>query len=179
MVVTGDDDESILTKDERENRYDWIQEMTKADKPNVCSSLWSSVAWSRVSKAADISRAVRIVIFPESIFSKCRLFEQSCFSRGEFAVRRLKRTETGRNRNVGEKACKSKSLQNFAIVLRLEMGLKLEGSEFDKPGFFKRGEMSASLKLVGKVVWENDRFARWEMRREKVSAHDFKREDGI
>ena len=37
------------------------------------------------------------------------------------------------------------------------MGLKLEGSDFDKPGFFKWGEMSASLKLVGKVVWENDR----------------------
>ena len=33
------------------------------------------------------------------------------------------------------------------------MGLKLEGSDFDKPGFFKRGEMSASLKLVGKVAW--------------------------
>ena len=32
--------------------------------------------------------------------------------------------------------------------------------------FFKRGEMSASLKLVGKVAWENDRFVRWEMRRE-------------
>ena len=59
------------------------------------------------------------------------------------------------------------------------MGLKLEGSDFDYPGFFKRGEMSASLKLVGKVAWENDRFARWEMRSEKVSAHDFRREVGI
>ena len=45
------------------------------------------------------------------------------------------------------------------------MGLKLEGSDFDRPGFFKRGEVSASLKLVGKVAWENDRFARQEMRR--------------
>ena len=57
------------------------------------------------------------------------------------------------------------------------MGLKLEGSDFDRPGFFKRGEMSASLKLAEKVAW--DRFARWDMRREKVSAHDFKREVGI
>ena len=64
-------------------------------------------------------------------------------------------------------------------MLRLEIGLKLEGSDFDRPGFFKRGEMSASLKLAGKVAWENDRFARWDMRREKVSAHDFKREVGI
>ena len=60
----------------------------------------------------------------------------------------------------------------------LEMGLKLEGSDFDKP-VFKRGEMSASLKLVGKVAWENDKFARWGMRREKVSAHDFRRDVGI
>ena len=59
------------------------------------------------------------------------------------------------------------------------MGLKLEGSDFDKPGFFKRGEMSASLKLVGKVAWEKDRFARGEMKREKVSAHDFRREVGM
>ena len=29
-----------------------------------------SVAWSRVSNAADISRAVRIVILQESMFSK-------------------------------------------------------------------------------------------------------------
>ena len=65
------------------------------------------------------------------------------------------------------------------IVLRLEMGLRLERSDFDKPCFFKRGEISASLNLVGKVAWENDRFARWEMRREKVDAHDFKREVGI
>ena len=59
------------------------------------------------------------------------------------------------------------------------MVLKLERSDFDKPGFSKRGEMSASLKLVGKVAWENDRFARWEIKRQKVSAHDFRREVGI
>ena len=74
-------------------------------------------AWSRVSKAADISRVVRIVIFPcrVDIFQDvvCK-FEQSSFGRVEFAVCRLKRAETGRNRYVGEKACKSKSFQNFA-----------------------------------------------------------------
>ena len=40
--------------------------MTKPDSPKVCSSLWRSVAWSRASNAADMSRAVKIVILPES-----------------------------------------------------------------------------------------------------------------
>ena len=31
--------------------------------------LWRSVVWSRVSNAADMSRVVRIVIFPESMVS--------------------------------------------------------------------------------------------------------------
>ena len=62
---------------------------------------------------------------------------------------------------------------------RLEKALILAGSDFDKLGFSNRGEISASLKLVGKVVWKNDRFARWEMRREKVLAYDFRKEVGI
>ena len=41
--------------------------MTKPDRPKVCSSLWRSVAWSRVSNAADMSSAVKIVIFPELV----------------------------------------------------------------------------------------------------------------
>ena len=77
----------------------------------------------------------------------------------------------GEQERVAPKFCK--------LLLLLEMGLKLEGSDFDKPGFFKNGEMSASLKLVGKVAWENDNFASWETRREKVSAHDFRRDVGI
>ena len=36
----GEDDESILTKDERFVKYEWIQVWTVPDKPNVCSSLW-------------------------------------------------------------------------------------------------------------------------------------------
>ena len=80
---------------------------------------------------------------------------------------------------MGKSRARASRSKILPIVLRLEMGLKLEGSDFDKPGFFKRGEMSANLKLVGKVAWEKDRFARWEMRREKVSAHDFRREVGM
>ena len=97
----------------------------------------------------------------------------------ELAVSRLKRTETGSDRHMGKSRARASRSKILPIVLRLEMSLKLEGSDFDKPGFFKRGEMSASLKLAGKVAWEKDRFARWEMRREKVSAHDFKREVGM
>ena len=35
MVVQGEDDESILTKDERLVKYERIQVMTKPDKPKV------------------------------------------------------------------------------------------------------------------------------------------------
>ena len=62
---------------------------------------------------------------------------------------------------------------------RFDIGLKFAGSDFGKPGFFNRGEMSASLNLVGKVAWVKDRFARCEMRMEKVSAHDFMSDVGM
>ena len=73
------------------------------------------MAWSRVSKSADFERGVRIVILPVDIFQNvvCK-FEQNSFGRVEFAVSRLKRAETGRNRYVEGKACKSKLFQNFA-----------------------------------------------------------------
>mgnify|MGYP006364213415 CR=1 FL=1 len=53
------------------------------------------------------------------------------------------------------------------------MGRKFESSDFGRPGFFKRGEMSASLNFDGKVAWVNERFARCDMMMEKVSAQDF------
>ena len=62
----------------------------------------------------------------------------------------------------------------FPMVFRLDIGLKFARSDFGKPGFFSRGEISASLNLDGKVAWVKDRFARYEMRMEKVSAHDFR-----
>ena len=45
-------------------------------------------------------------------------FEQSSFGKVDFAVSRLKRSETGRNRYVGENACKSKSFQNSASCMK-------------------------------------------------------------
>ena len=68
------------------------------------------------------------------------------------------------------------------MVFRLEsldIGLKLARSDFGKPGFFNRGEISASLNLDGKVAWVKDRFAKCEMRMEKVSAHDFRSDVGM
>ena len=53
------------------------------------------------------------------------------------------------------------------------MGQKFESSDFGRPGFFRRGEMSASLNFDGKVAWVNERFARCDMMMEKVSAQDF------
>ena len=50
------------------------------------------------------------------------------------------------------------------MVFRLDIGLKFAISDFGKPGFFSRGEISASLNFEGKVAWVKDRFARCEMR---------------
>ena len=38
------------------------------------------------------------------------------------------------------------------IVFRLDIGLKFARFDFGKPGFFRRGERSASLNLDGKVA---------------------------
>ena len=59
------------------------------------------------------------------------------------------------------------------------MGRKFESSDFGRPGFFKRGEMSACLNFDGKVAWVNERFARCDMMMEKVSAQDFTSEVGM
>ena len=65
------------------------------------------------------------------------------------------------------------------MVFRLDIGLKFARSDFGKPGFFSRGEISASLNLDGKVVWVKDRFAKCDMRMEKVSEHDFRSDVGM
>ena len=62
------------------------------------------MVWSRVSIAADMSRAVRIVIF---LVNGCHdvicEFEQSSLSRMEFAIGRLQWAETGRYGYMREK----------------------------------------------------------------------------
>ena len=54
-------------------------------------------------------------------------------------------------------------------MFKFEIGRKFENSEFDRPGFFRRGEISASLNFDGKVAWAKDMFARCEMKIEKES----------
>ena len=65
------------------------------------------------------------------------------------------------------------------MVFKLEIGLKFEGSDLVSPGFFRRGEICASLNFDGKVAWVNERFARCDMMMEKVSAQDFTSEVGM
>ena len=59
------------------------------------------------------------------------------------------------------------------ILFKFEIGRKFESLDFGRPSFLRRGEMSASLNFDGKVAWVNERFARCEMRMEKVSTQDF------
>ena len=68
----------------------------------ACKGVWRG----QVLKAAnnESSNFLIVDIFQDVV---CK-FEQSSFGRVEFSVRRLKRAETGRNRYVEEKACKSK-----------------------------------------------------------------------
>ena len=65
------------------------------------------------------------------------------------------------------------------MVFRLDVDLKFARSDFGEPDFFSRVEMSASLYLDGKVAWVKDRFAKCEIRMEKVSAHDFRSNVGM
>ena len=67
----------------------------------------------------------------------------------------------------------------FPMVFRLDISLKFPRSDFGKPGFFSRAELSANLNFERNVAWVKDRFARCEMRMEKVSAHDFKSDAGM
>ena len=65
------------------------------------------------------------------------------------------------------------------MVFRFDIGLKFARSDFGKLGFFNSGEISASLNLDGKMACVKDRFAKCEMRKEKVSAHDFRSDVGM
>ena len=59
------------------------------------------------------------------------------------------------------------------MVFRFDIGLKFQRSDFVKPGFFSTSEISTNLNFEGKVAWVKDRFAKCEMRMEKVLAQDF------
>ena len=79
----------------------------------------------------------------------------------------------------GKKRERARRSRIFPMVFRLDIGLKFARSDFGKSGFLSRGEISASLNLEGKVAWVKDRFAKCEMRMEKVLAHDFRSNVGM
>ena len=74
----------------------------------------------------------------------------------------------------GKKRERARRSRILPMVIRLDIGLKFARSDFGKPSFLSRGEISASLNSEGIVAWMKDRFARCEMRIEKVSAHNFR-----
>ena len=74
---------------------------------------------------------------------------------------------------------KSPTKKIYGSFAALDISLKFARSDFGKPGFFSRGEISASLNLEGKVACVKERFAKCEMRMEKVSVHDFRSDIGM
>ena len=71
-----------------------------------------------------------------------------------------------------KKRLRAKCSRILSMVFRLDIGLKFARSDFGKPSFFSRGEMSANLNLDGKVACVKERFAKCKMRMKKVSVHD-------
>ena len=83
-------------------------------KPVKECGVVKSIKSCRHIKSSENCNFPRVDIFQDVV---CK-FEQSSFGRVKFAVRGLKRAETGRNRYVGEKASKGESLQNCANCIR-------------------------------------------------------------
>ena len=90
-------------------------------KPVKKCGVVESIKSCRHIESRENSNFARVDSFQEIV---CK-FEQSSFGRVEFAVSRLKRTETGRNRYMREKACKSKSFQNFANCVKIRDGSEI------------------------------------------------------
>ena len=155
-----------------------VQVWTVPDKPNVCSSLWRRVVWSRVSKAADISWAARIVTFPETMASMISLVNLSKAVSVEWNFRYAdwRGEKLGEMERWGRRRAKPKRSNILQKVFKLEIGLKFEGSDLESQGFFRRGVMRACLNFDGKAAWSNDRLARWDMRIENVLAHDLSKD---
>ena len=65
-------------------------------------------------------------------------------------------------------------LKDFAVVIHIVYWSEICEIRFWEIRFFNSGEISASLNLDGKVTWVENRFAKCEMRIEKVSAHNFR-----
>ena len=79
----------------------------------------------------------------------------------------------------GRRRARAKRSNILPNVFKLEIGLEFEGSDLESPGFFRKGEICASLNFDGKVTWVKDKLAKRAMRTEKVSEHDFSKDVGM
>ena len=154
-VSQEEDDESILTKDERFVKYEWIQVWIVPDKPNVCSSLWRRVVWSRVSKAADISRAARIVTFPKSMVSMISLVSLSKAVSVEWNFRYAdwRGEKLGEMERWGRRRAKAKRSNILPTVFKLEIGLKFEGSDLESKSQLNPRKSKLNPKQVSSELW--------------------------
>ena len=75
----------------------------------------------------------------------------------------------------GRRRARARRSKILPMVFKFEIGLKFARSDLGKPGFFRSGEMSASLNLEGKVPCLKDRFARCEMMMENSILPNYSR----
>ena len=86
------------------------------------------MAWSRVSNAADMSRAVRIVIFQSQYIVSMMSFvsmTRAVSVELEFAIGRLQRAETGRYGYMRKKTSQGETFEHFANSVQIRKGSKI------------------------------------------------------
>ena len=99
-VSQEEDDESMLTKDERFVKYEWIQVWTVLEKPMKKGGVVQSVKSSRLIESSKNCDLYRI----NGVHDTIGQFEQSCFRRMELSICRLKGWKTGRNGKMRKEA---------------------------------------------------------------------------
>ena len=97
--------------------------------------VFESIECRRQIESSKNGEFARVYVFEDVV---CE-FEQGSFSWVELAINRLKRTGTGRDRHMGEKSCKSKSLQNFANCIEIRNGPEIGRIRFWQTRFFQKG----------------------------------------
>ena len=129
-----------------------------------------------------MSRAVKIVILPESMVSMISLVSLS-IEQSQWNEIFDMQTAEGRNWEIWKceeiDELEPDAPKSLLMVFKFEIDRKFESSDIGKPGFFRRGEMRASLNFDGNAAWVKGRFARCEMRMEKIYEHDFSSEVGM
>jgi hypothetical protein len=65
------------------------------------------------------------------------------------------------------------------MLLRFDIGRKLDGTDESRFGFLRRGVTDAILKIEGKTPWLKERFASVAMISEKTELHDFSNDVAI